>query len=48
MAEGLGLKLTELVDFDTAPVVLAESKGNEFTATPRKGARKVLKRSGGK
>ncbi len=44
MAEGLGLKLTELVDFEAAPHVLAETKGNEFTATPRKGVRKAAKR----
>lgn len=48
MAEGLGLNLSELVDFDTPPLALAEAKGNEFTATPRKGAGKAAKRSGGK
>ncbi len=45
MAEGLGLNLRELVDFDTAPLALAEFKGNEFTATPRKGTRKRPKPS---
>lgn len=49
MAEGLGLNLRELVDFDTTPMALAESKGNEFTATPRKGVRKVARpRTGAK
>lgn len=48
MAEELGLNLRELVDFDTALIALAEAKGNEFTATPRKGASKAVRRSGGK
>lgn len=48
MAEGLGLNLSELVDFDTPPLALAEAKGNEFTATSRKSAGKAAKRSGGK
>ena len=44
MADGLGLQLRDLVDFDTPPMSLAEAKGNEFTATSRKGARKAPKR----
>lgn len=47
MAEGLGLNLRELVDFEAAPQVLAEAKGNEFTATSRKAARKPAKRRAG-
>jgi hypothetical protein len=45
LAEGLGLNLSELVDFDTKPLALADPKGNEFTATPRKGAHKPAKRA---
>jgi transcriptional regulator with XRE-family HTH domain len=48
MADGLGLKLRDLVDFDATPQALAESKGNEFSATPRKAARKAAKRPAGK
>ncbi len=45
MAEGLGLELRDFVDFDTPPLALAEPKGNEFSATLRKGARKPAKRT---
>ena len=48
LARACGLELRELLDFDAAPLVPADPKGNEFTATPRKGASKTTKRSGGK
>jgi transcriptional regulator with XRE-family HTH domain len=44
MAGGLDLNLSELVDFDTPPRVLAEAKGNGFTVAPRKGAGKPATR----
>lgn len=48
MAEGLGLKLCELVDFDAEPLAVAEDPGEHgFHATPRKRARKSPKRSSG-
>jgi len=47
MSEGLGLKLSELVDFDTAPMTLADPKENEFPVTPSKGAHKPRKRRSG-
>jgi len=47
MAEGLDLNLSELVDFDTPPHVLAEPKGSGSTATPRKDAGKAVRRAGG-
>lgn len=47
LAKGTGLELWELLKFDTDPLALAEAKGNEFTATPRKGAGKAAKRAGG-
>lgn len=48
LAKGTGRELWELLKFDTPPLALAEAKGNEFTATPRRGARKAAKRTGGK
>lgn len=43
LAKGTGMELWELLNFDSALPALAESKGNEFTASPRKGARKAAK-----
>ncbi len=48
IAKGTGRELWELLKFDEPPLALAEAKGNEFTATPRKGAGKAAKRAGGK
>ncbi len=48
LAKGTGLELWELLKFDTEPLALAEAKGNEFTATPRKPARKAARRAGQK
>ena len=48
MAEGLGLNLSKLVDFDTPPFALAENPAKDgFQATPRKGASKTTKRRAG-
>lgn len=48
MAEGLGLNLSELVDFDAAPMALAQDPAKDgFQATPRKAARKPAKRTAG-
>ncbi len=44
LAKGCGLELRELFDFDAALPALAEAKGNEFTATPRKEAPKPARR----
>lgn len=46
LAKGTGLELWELLKFDAEPLALAEAKGNEFTVTSRKGARKTAKRAG--
>lgn len=43
IAKGTGRELWELLKFDEA-LALAEAKGNEFTATPRKGAGKIGRR----
>ena len=43
MADGLGLKLSELVDFDAVPMAENPAKSSHQTA-PRKGARKSPKR----
>ena len=43
MAEGLGLKLTELVDFDAPVAALAEDKGKYGRKAP-KGTRRTPKR----
>ena len=42
-ADGLGLKLSELVDFDAVPMAEDPAKSGHQT-TPRKGARKSPKR----
>ena len=44
LAKGTGRELWELLNFDAEPLALAEAKGNEFTATSRKGAGKAAKR----
>jgi len=45
LAKACGLDPSELLDFTTDPVVLAEDrKGEGFQATPRPGARKPAKR----
>lgn len=49
LAKGCGLELRQLFDFEAPPMVVAEPKGNDFSATPRTAARKAVKRaSGGK
>lgn len=49
MAEGLGLNLSKLVDFDTPPLALAEDPAKDgFQATLRKAARKSPKRRAGR
>jgi transcriptional regulator with XRE-family HTH domain len=45
LAKGAGLELWELLNFDSDLPALAEAKGNEFTATPRKGAGKAARRA---
>lgn len=47
LAKGTGLELWELLNFDSDLPALAEAKGNEFTATPRKGAGRAARRAGG-
>ena len=45
MADGLGLKLSELVDFEAAPLALAgDPVKSGYQAPPGKGARKSPKR----
>lgn len=39
LARGCGVELRQLFDFD-APMIVADPKGNEFTATNRKVGRK--------
>jgi transcriptional regulator with XRE-family HTH domain len=49
LSKGCGLELRQLFDFDAPPLVIAEPKGNEFSATPRPAGRKSSKpNSGGK
>lgn len=47
LAKACGLELADLLDFKSAPLALAEPKGNEFIATPRKAASKAAKRTTG-
>lgn len=44
LAKGAGLELWELLNFDSDLPALAGPKGNEFSATTRKAARKPAKR----
>ena len=45
MADGLGLKLSELVDFDAAPLALAKDPAKvSYQTPPGKGARKSPRR----
>lgn len=39
LAKGCGLELRQLFDFDAPPLIVADPKANEFTATPRRGSR---------
>ena len=45
LAKACGLELSDLLDFETVPEVLGETAGNEFRTTPRKRARKSVRRS---
>ncbi len=48
MADGLGLKLSELVDFDHMPMALAKDPAkSSYQTAPGKGARKTPRRSSG-
>jgi transcriptional regulator with XRE-family HTH domain len=48
IAEGLGLRLSELVDFEAAPPILAEDAAKYGSGTAAgKGARKPVKRRSG-
>ena len=48
LAKGCGLELRQLFDFDGPPMVVADPKGNEFSATPRSTERKSSRRGAGK
>lgn len=49
MAEGLGLKLSELVDLTAPPLAVGKDPAEHgFQTTPSKGARKPKRRSGEK
>lgn len=43
LAKGCGLELRQLFDFDGPPMIVAEPKGNDFSATARRAARKSNK-----
>lgn len=47
LAKGTRRELWELLKFDDAPLAVAETKGNEFSATPRKNGRPRKRTTGG-